>query len=282
MDRFAFPDKKALLHVYQELHKKHPHDLLPLETALPKELQPENRDKYRTCMTMILSGGNSDKRLAICLGKLFRRHPDFESLRNLNKNGVAGLLGKEPPGIGLGLQDPDKGGNGARLWSFLQSYSGPSWKEIVTEHNILSLCDKKGFKRGKFVRTLQAYCFGNRDVLPLDQRALDAIRDPLFPGYCDSSDEEIRNDIETKLRGESGASLIDFHELLRFVEQDSRAKTKRAKEDIIIGWNGWRVLCSLERARITQDWIYRHLVRDRDIARGLWDFFQQIRGTKAE
>lgn len=231
---------------------------------------------------MILSGGNSDKRLTICLGKLFRRHPDLGSLRNLNKAGVKQFLGKEPPGIGLGLQSPDTGGNGARLWSFLQSYFGPSWKETITERNILSLRDRNGFKRGKFVRTLQAYCCGNRDVLPLDQRALEAIRGPLFPGYCDSSDEEIRNDIETTLRGESGVSLIDCHELLRFVEQDSRAKTKQAKEDIIIGWNAWRLLCSLERATITEDWIYKHLVRDSNIARDLWDFFAGITGPKAE
>ena len=274
MDKFAFPDKKTLLHVYQELHKRHRHDLLPLETALPEELRPEKRDKYRTCMTMILSGGNSDKRLVVCLGKLFRRHPDFRSLGNLNKEGVERLLGKEPAGIGLGLQNPDRGGNGARLWSFLQSYSGP-WKGAITEPNILTLRGKNGFKGGKFVRTLQAYCCGNKDVLPLDQRALDAIRDPLFPGYCDSSDDEIRNDMETKLRGERRVSLIDLHELLRFVEQDSRAKTKQAKEDIIIGWNGWRLLCSLERAKITENWIHEHLVRDREIARDLWDFFKK-------
>lgn len=35
MDKFAFPDKEALLHVYRQLYKKHPHDVLPLESALP-------------------------------------------------------------------------------------------------------------------------------------------------------------------------------------------------------------------------------------------------------
>jgi hypothetical protein len=281
MTKFAFPDRKALLHVYHELDKKHPHDLLPLETALRRELQPEKRDKDRIAMTMILSGANSDRRLAVCLGKLFRRHPDFQSLRNLNKEGVERLLGKEPPEIGLGHQNPDRGGNGDRLWSFLEYCSGPR-EGTITEANILALRDKKGFGDGKFVRALQAYCCGNRDVLPLDQQVLDAIRDPLFPGSCDRSDEEIRNDIETKLSGESGVSLLDFHELLRFVEQDSRAKTKQAKEGIIIGWNEWRLLCSLERATITEEWIRNNLIRDRGIAHDLWDFFQGITGQRAK
>lgn len=271
MDKFTFPDKKALLHVYRQLYERHPHNLVPLETALPEELRPERRDTYRIVMTMILSGGERDKRLTTCLGKLFRGHPDFESLRNLDKKGVGELLGKEPLGIGLGRQDPDAGGNGARLWSFPECYFG-LWRETITESNILTLYNQKGFGGGKFVRALQAYCCGNRDVLPLDQRAFDALCDPLFPGYCDGSDEEIRNDIETKLRGESKVSLIDFHEMLRFVEQDSRAKTQQAETDIIIGWNGWRLLCSSEQAKMTEDWIYKHLVRDREIARDLWDF----------
>jgi hypothetical protein len=275
MDKFPFPDKGALLKVYRQLYERHPHNLLPLETALPEELGPEPRDKYRIIMTMILSGAKSDKRLATCLGKLFKRHPDFESLRNLNKQGVRELLGKEPPGIGLGLQDPDAGGNGARLWSFLECYFGP-WSQTMTESNIRTLYDKRGFGGGKFVRALQAYCCGNKDVLPLDQRAFDALCDPLFPGYCDSSDEEIRNDIESKLRGQSKVWLIDFHELLRFVEQDSRAKSQQAKKDIIIGWNAWRLLCSLERAKMTEDWIYKHLVRDSGITHDLWDFFRNI------
>jgi len=275
MDKFSFPDKDALLHVYRQLYERHPHNLLPLETALPEELRPECRDKYRIIMTMILSGAERDKRLTICLGKLFKRHPDFESLRNLNKEDVKKLLGKEPLGIGLGLQDPNAGGNGARLWTFLECYFG-SWSQTMTESNIRTLYERRGFGGGKFVRALQAYCWGNKDVLPLDQRAVDALCDPLFPGYCDSSDEEIRGDIETKLRGESNVSLIDFHEMLRFVEQDSKAKTQQSKKDIIIGWNGWRLLCSLERAKINEEWIYKHLVRDREIARDLWNFFEEI------
>jgi hypothetical protein len=147
-------------------------------------------------MTMILAGGIGDKRLTTCLGQLFKEHPSFESLRNLDVQGIRQLLGaKKDGGIGLGFVNPDAGGNGARLWNFKECYFGP-WKEKITEDNILILYHKNGFGGGKFVRTLQAYCCGNKDVLPLDKPALRALRDPLFPEYLDNSDDEIRRDIE--------------------------------------------------------------------------------------
>ncbi len=273
-----FPSKNSLLDAYRQLYKMHPHKLLPLETELPLELRCEERDKYRIIMTMILAGGIGDKRLATCLGQLFREYPSFESLRNLDRQGVRRLLGaKQDGGIGLGYSDPEAGGNGARLCSFLECYFGP-WRETITEANILTLYQKKGFRGGKFVRTLQAYCCGNRDVLPLDTPALSALRDPLFPEYDNSSDEEIRKDIEGKLHGETGVSLIDFHELLRFVEQYSRAKSDKTKKDIFIGWNAWRLLCSNEREQITRgwEWIYQHLVKDETIAKVLWQFLRKI------
>jgi len=269
------PSKEELLQAYHWLDENHPHHLLPLETRLPDELQHKRRHPYRIIMAMLFSGAQSEKRLTTCLGKLFKRHPGFESLRNLNEEGVKNLLGKEPLGIGLGLQDPDVGGNGARAWSLLQCYFGP-WRETITEAHILTLGDKKGFGGGKFVRVLQAYCCGNREVLPLDERGCDALRDSVFPGYLDGSDERTRNDIENKLRGESRVCLIDFHELLRFVGQDSRANSQRAKRDIIIGWNAWRLLCSAERAKITEAWIYEHLVEDKGMARELWSFIRRV------
>ncbi|MGB5925431.1 MAG: hypothetical protein WBH01_04980 [Dehalococcoidia bacterium] len=228
-------------------------------------------------MTMILSGSTSDKKLTTCLGRLFKGHPDFETLRGLSKQGVEELLRKKPLGIGLGLQSPDASANGARLWSFRECYFD-SWERNITETNILKLRCRRGFGNGKFVRALQAYCCGNRDVLPLDKPALDALRDPLFPGYCNSSDDEIREDIENKLRGESGVSLIDFHELLRFVEQYTRAKSTQAKKNIIIGWNAWRLLCSECRAEITEkpEWIYKHLVKNESIAIELWYFYREV------
>ncbi len=273
----SFPNKNSLLDAYRQLYKMHPHELLPLETELPPELRCEEREKYRIIVTMILSGSTSDKKLTTCLGKLFKSYPQFGSFRNLSEQAVERLLGKKPLGIGLGLQSHDTGGNGARLCSFLECYFGP-WGQTITEANILTLYQKKGFGGGKFVRALQAYCCGNRDVLPLDKPALSALRDPLFPGYISFSDYDIRKDIEGKLRGETGVSLIDFHELLRFVEQYSRAKSDNAKKDIIIGWNAWRLLCSNEREQITKDWewIYKHLVRDEGIAKELWQFFRKI------
>jgi hypothetical protein len=112
----------------------------------------------------------------------------------------------------------------------------------------------------------------------LDKPALSALRDPLFPEYGNASDDEIRQDIEGKLNGETGLALIDFHELLRFVEQYSRAKSDKAKKDIVIGWNAWRLLCSDEREQITKgwEWIRQRLVKDETIAKELWQFYRKI------
>ena len=274
----ALPNKNSLLDAYQRLDKMHPHELLPLERRLPLELRCEERDKYRIIMTMILSGGTTDKRLTTCLGKLFKRYPDFESLRNLRKHEIKPLLGnKDNGGIGLGYGDPDRGGNGGRLWSFLECYFGV-WRETITEANILNLYQKKGFKAGHFVKLLQAYCFGNNNVIPLDTPVLSALRDPLFPAYCNCSAAQMRQDIEDKLRGESDAPLIDFHELLRFIGQTGARDPKHYNNDdinVIIGWNAWRILCSQRRSEITEDWIFDHLVKDESIAQKLWHFFRE-------
>lgn len=275
----SLPNKDSLLDAYRRLDKRHPHELLPLERRLPPELRYEERDRYRIIMTMILSGSTTDKRLTICLGQLFKRYPDFESMRNLRKHEIKPLLGnKDDGGIGLGYGDPDRGGNGGRLWSFLECYFG-IWRETLTEANILILYQKKGFKAGHFVRLLQAYCFGNDNVIPLDTPALSALRAPLFPAYGNFSADQIRQDIEDKLRGESGVPLIDFHELLRFIGQTGGRGPKHFNnEDInaIIGWNAWRLLCSQKRAEVTENWIYKHLIRDESIAKRLWHFYREI------
>src|SRR5919106_2314364 len=52
-----------LLQCYCRLYNEHPHALLPLETALPAELQYPTRDRYRTVLTMILSVRMADVRL---------------------------------------------------------------------------------------------------------------------------------------------------------------------------------------------------------------------------
>jgi len=104
-------------------------------------------------MTMILAAGTADKRLSTCLGKLFKGYPNFESMRNLEKQEIKPLLGD----IGLGLRDPDRGGNGGRLWSFLECYFGV-WRETITEANILTLSEKKGFNRS-FCETVTSLLF---------------------------------------------------------------------------------------------------------------------------
>lgn len=174
------PHKDDILRAYHELYRTHPHNLLPLETELPIELRSEFRDKYRVAMTMILSGGMGDKGLAKCLGKLFKRHPNRESFRNFPKHQVKLLLGKgEDGGIGLGFTEPESGGNGARLWTFLQCYFGP-WKETITLEGIRDLYRSTGFGPA-FVKKLEAHCLGSKYVLPLDRRALEALRStPLY------------------------------------------------------------------------------------------------------
>jgi len=267
------PDTEALVDAYWQLDRMHPdhsYHSLPLESALPAELRAEKRDKYRTIMTMILSQGMTDMRLAKSLGRLFKIHPDFESLRNLEKHQVKPLLRE----VGIGLNDPDRWGNGGRLWSLLRCYFGP-WKETMTPENTQALAKERGFD-AKFIRLPEAYCWGNKDVFPLDRPAFRAL---LTAGlYGDGSDiDEVRSDVEAKLAGEESIALIDFHEMLRFIEQSS-GKGKEGEKAIIIGWNAWRLLCSTERGRITEDWrwIYEHLVSDEDIAKELWHFYRGI------
>ena len=271
-----FPGTEDLWAGYQKLYQMHPHHLLPLETALPAELQPESRDKYRIVMTMILAPGKGDKPLDRCLGKLFKRHPDFDSFRDPpTKDYIRKLLGnKETGGIGLGLSDPDRSGNGARLWNLLRLYF-ESWHEKITPYNIQALTGERGFKL-HIVRSLEAYCFGNRDAFPLDRPAFRALCNGGMYEY-ESDIDEVRKDVERKLREKKDVSLIDFHEMLRFIEQYT-GKSKQKQKEIIVGWNAWRLLCSAERDQITMNWkwIYEHLVKDRDIAEELWGFYHEI------
>jgi hypothetical protein len=275
------PNSQDLLEVYHWLDSRHPHNLLPLESRLPDELECKSRDQYRIIMTMILAQANKDKHLTECLKLLFKRHPDFKSMKNLQKHEIKRLLGKKNEGgIGLGYRNPDRGGNGGRLWSFLECYFGV-WRETITEANILTLYQKNGFKAGHFVKLLQAYYFDNNNVIPLDTPALNVLRDPLFPGYSNISDNQIRKDIEGKLRGEPGVSLIDFHEMLRFIGQTGGRDPKHFNSDdinVVIGWNAWRLLCSLEREEITKDWkwIYNHLVKNEGLAKDLWLFYRNV------
>lgn len=262
------PTKEELLKVYNGLDREvHEHDLLPLETRLPDELKVHSRDQYRIIMTMILCQQTADKPLTESLAKLFKSYPSFEELRHLEKNQIKETLS----GMGFGVHNL-KSGNGARLWSLTQCYF-KKWGETITKENIASLRSERGFGP-HFVRLLQAYYLGDNTVIPLDGPALEALYDPLFPDYLNFTDDEIREDIEHKLRGEDSVSLIDFHEMLRFARQYI---DKRQPQEVIIGWNAWRLLCSQERDRITKDckWIRDHLVKDDNLAKDLWNFYKE-------
>ncbi len=268
------PDGNRLLDCCRRLQLVHLHKLLPLESALPVELRPEGRDKYRTTMTMILSQGISDRRLAQRLAQLFKEYPSFESLRSLDRQGIRRLLGaKKAGGIGLGFPDPDGAGSGARLLGLRNCYFGP-WNETTTQENIEALSKERGFGP-KMVRALQAYCFGNSAVFPLDGPAYKALC-MLRMYRCGADLDEVREDVESKLRGEN-LSLVDFHEMLRFIGQVA-GKSQKGRNDIIIGWNAWRLLCSKRRDQITRTWIHEHLVQDEGIAKELWRFFQEVTG----
>lgn len=269
------PSKAALIREYHNLDSIHPHHLLRLETKLPSELRHESRDGYRIIMTMILSQRIDDKRLTEGLGTLFnnKMYPNFASLRYLQKSQISPLLG----GIGFGFNDPDRGGNGGRLWSLLCCYFG-DWNGTITGRNIQELRDRKhgrGFGPA-FVRKLEAYYLGNSQVLPLDTPAFRALQTMgLYKHETDVN--EVRKDIEDKLRGEPGVSLIDFHEMLRFKEQ-TRGKSAQERHDIIIGWNAWRLLCSKRREAITKDWkwIHENLVEHENIAQSIWKFYHKV------
>lgn len=106
---------------------------------------------------------------------------------------------------------------------------------------------------------------------------MSALRDQLFPGYCNISDNQVREDIEIKLKAE--VPLLDFHELLRFIGQTGgRDPEHFTKEDhnVVIGWNAWRLLCSTKRQQFTREWVRQYLVKDESMAQQLWDFFREI------
>mgnify|MGYP001097426880 CR=1 FL=1 len=270
LGNFAFPNKYALLDAYSRLYKKHPKHLLPLETELPNQLKWESRDEYRIIMTMILSQRIDDRSLSVSLGKLFSAHPTIESLRDLiTWNDAKDLLVR----CGFKVDGP-AAYNVDRFWALLRLYFD-EWSGTIESNYIETLKVKRGYGP-KFTRTLSAYHLGDRTVLPLDGKGFDALRKVGLYAR-DANINRVRTDIERKLSGEMSISLIDFHELLRFRGQTSGRDPKHFNR-VIIGWNAWRLLCSLKRAEITRDWkwIYEHLVRDESIAQELWHFFREV------
>jgi hypothetical protein len=238
-------------------------------------------------MTMVLSERSNDLNLSKALGRLFLRYPDFRSLQSLSRQEIIQriLAGENKGGCGFGgYNKPNGGGSDDRMITFVSRYFN-DWERRITEQHIWGLEQPKPTGFGpKFIRTLLAYCPldgngpANRNVLPLDDPAFKALNDCLRGrGYQYRNKEDAREDIENKLSDENGIWLIDLHEMLRF-EGQSSGKNKREQNQIILGWNAWRLLCSTERDRITRDWkwIYEHLVKDKDIAKELWDFYQEI------
>jgi hypothetical protein len=126
----------------------------------------------------------------------------------------------------------------------------------------------------KFTRALRAYHLGDRNVLPLDGKGFNALIGVGLYAH-NARIDQVRTDIENKLSGEKSIALIDFHELLRFRGQTGGRTCKHFNNNdikVIVGWNAWRLLCSLECGKVTQNWIYEHLVRDKSIAQKLWNF----------
>ena len=260
---------RDIVNLYRTLYAEHPHHLLPLETSLPEELKFDYRDQYRIILTMILSQRMGDLQLINCLVKLFSRYPDFESLKPLTQTQIRGVLSD----AGFGFNDPEKQGNGARLWSLKEQYFGP-WGRRVTQPQLQELIS--GRVRGfglKFVRALQSYCFGNKEAFPLDGPAFRCLQEAGL--FKDSRLDEARRDIEAMLSDQHEVHMIDFHELLRFRGQagivGSRSLSQR-QEAVIRGWNGWRILCSNYRKNFNQEWIYGRLVKNREIATRLLTF----------
>lgn len=160
-----------------------------------------------------------------------------------------------------------------RFWSLLELCPVEKWSSLASDY-LEALEAKRGYGP-KFVMALRAYHLGDPNVLPLDGTGFETlIRLGLYAH--DANINKVRIDIEEKLGGETGIKLIDFHELLRFGAQYGGAEDDAAKRKTIIGWNAWRLLCSVERARITEAWIYEHLVKDKSIAQELWSFFRRV------
>ena len=266
---FALPSGEELLEAYHQLYKIHPHDLVSLEGELPAELRPESRDKYRVIMTMILSDRTWDYTLLMSLGKLFSDCPNMNSFRGIYSwNDVKDLLKQ----YGFQVDGPGKL-NVARFWRLITLYFG-KWNQTISPENIKTLSTEYGYDP-QFMRTLYAYVLGRPDFLPLNAEAFEVL---VNVGLYDRDRniDAVSADVENKLSGEQGI-LIDLHEMLLFLGQTS-GKRVRERKEIVIGWNAWKLLCSNERKRITQDWkwIHQRLIKDEYIAEDLWYFYRKI------
>jgi len=261
--------KKDLVEAYHQLDENHPHHLLPLETKLPSQLGWRSRDEYRIVMPMILSQRIDDYSLSITLGRFLSAYPTMESLRGLTSWSDAKYLLR---GYGFKVDGPAVY-NVDRFWSLVDLCLVGRSSRIGSDY-LDTLEGKRGYGP-KFTRTLRAYHLGDPSVLPLDGRGFQTLTKLGLYAHDDSINW-VRTDIEHKLSGEMSIELIDFHELLRFRGQtDGKEAGSRQLEEITVGWNAWRVLCSLERAKMTEDCIYKELIKDKSIAQKLGQFLSR-------
>ena len=93
----------------------------------------------------------------------------------------------------------------------------------------------------------------------MDRAAFEALKDfRLYEGWLH---DDARADVEKRLHGYKTGTLIDFHEMLRFRKQAGKVQKgilNAQQRQVILGWNGWRLLCSLHRGKLTLEWINQH------------------------
>lgn len=260
-----------LLHAYRGLCQIHPHNLLCLETELPTELQYATREPHRVIITMGLSQRTSDYNLSVALARLFQAHPDMSGFKKLSNLGETKTFLK-----GYGFQvDGPAAYNVDRFFGFIELYFS-KWGGIITPGNVATLSTRRGYGP-KNMRVLDAYLWGYQHAFPLDGPAFRALCNCGLCEYVDSIDK-VREDIESKLCDEKNTSLVDFHEMLRFVEQAS-GKNSTERKKVIIGWHAWRLLCSRNRGNLTGDWRWIHanlITGSEQLAKELYHFFRKI------
>lgn len=237
------------------------------------ELACERRNRYRTIMVMILSEATHDLRLAHSMIRFFDEYQDFRSLQRIRELDVEAVLKR----FGIGR---NKTGNGRRFQSILRLQP---WLRPFEAGDVAKLADGFG---NKFRKVLLAYVFGKRNVLPLDTPAFHALQEQRFYTHLTPTQiDRVRDDIEEKLGSVAGVSLIDFHELLRFRKQAGLASKNRLtlnQKKIILGWNGWRVLCLNDRSILTANWVEHNLIKDTDLAAEFAVRFAGLKRTASE
>lgn len=267
--------KGKLKELYGRLINYHPHDLLALESRLPSSLRCNQRDKYRTVITMILSQGTNDRKLSQSLGCFFGKYPNLNDLQNITRQELETVL------AACGFTTKGYAGqyNVDRMWHLIETLGNQ-----LNTSNLTAFVKKlplQGYGHGygeKMVRVLKAYVLGQQNLLPLDTPGFEVLKNE---GLC-SSVNQCREQIERVLSTESDITLIDFHEMLRFKGQTELKGIKRGSrryDDIIKGWNAWRMICAKDDSKFNEDWIRKNLVKNKRLAKELWSLYSYLKDT---